>query len=264
MSSLLNTATTKLASLMIGKMYSSEDLACYEKGNHIPDLIVANLQVSVQSVLMPVIAKQQDSKKEVRKILRRSIMVSSYLIFPCMIGLAACSAPLVRLLYTEKWSAMIPYMQLFCIGYIPFLIHTANLQVIQALGRSDIYLKIEIVKQVFDLGIVLIALQFGPLMLAAAYVVEGFMAFFINAHPNKMLADYGCKEQLKDIAPTFLLSVFMGTCVLAVGKLPLSDIWMVLVQVAVGVGVYLAGSMILKIESFYYMLNFAKEFMHRR
>ncbi|EET61725.1 polysaccharide biosynthesis protein [Marvinbryantia formatexigens DSM 14469] len=264
LSSLMNNATTKLASLLIGLFYSAEELAYYEKGNHIPDLLIANVQTSVQSVLMPVIAKQQDERAEVRIILRRSIMTSSYIIFPCMTGLAACAAPLVRLLYTEKWNIMIPYMQIFCIAYMPWLIHTANLQVIQALGYSDIFLKIELIKQGLDFVLILVALPHGPLVLAEAYALEALIAFFINAYPNKKLVDYGCREQMRDICPVLLLSIFMGVCVLAVGQLPLADIWKLLLQVISGVAVYFGGSVIFKLESFTYMLKFAGDFFRRK
>lgn len=126
------------------------------------------------------------------------------------------------------------------------------------------FLKIELIKQGLDFVLILVALPHGPLVLAEAYALEALIAFFINAYPNKKLVDYGCREQMRDICPVLLLSIFMGVCVLAVGQLPLADIWKLLLQVISGVAVYFGGSVIFKLESFTYMLKFAGDFFRRK
>ena len=143
-SAFLDSLNSNLASLVIGKVYQTDTLAYYDKGRRIPNLVVSNLQASVQSVLFPVVAERQGEKEQVGIILRRSFTTAAYGIFPCMVGLAVCAETIIRLLYTEKWISMVPYMQLWCFIFAFYLLHTADLQVIQAVGRSDIILKIEL------------------------------------------------------------------------------------------------------------------------
>lgn len=262
-SSLLNTFTAKVANLIIGKYYSTSELAYYEKADHIPSLINANLHESFSSVLMPLMSEHQDSKAELKRIMHRSITTSSYVIFPVMIGLAACTRPLIIILYTEKWAAMIPYMQLMCLSYMFWMLHVANLQVIQATGRSDTFLKLEIIKQAISLAIVFVSIRYSVMALLIAETVESFLSFFINAYPNKKLANYGCFEQLKDLMPTLCLSVSMGALVLAIGMLPLNVYILLVLQVAAGVAFYVTGSILLKINSFYYILDVLKEIYHK-
>lgn len=262
-SSLLNSFTENISGLLIGKVYSADMLAYYDKGKNVPNLVVQNLQAAVQSVLFPVLAEQQSQKDRVKIILKLSILTSTYCVFPCMVGVAACAAPLIRVLFTEKWSAMIPYLQLWCFIYAFFLLHTANLQVIQALGRSDIYLKIEIIKQIISLIGIIIAIHFGALAILFSVCIVTIISFYINSQPNEELADYGCMEQIKDLLPIIILNAVMGTIVMLVGQLSLPDILLLPLQIMTGVIVYISGSALLKLDIFIYMLNTAKEVIHR-
>ena len=209
LSSFANTLMGNLTGLIVGKIYTAELLAYYDKGKNIPNLVVQNLQAAVQSVLFPVIAGNQNQKEEVKKILRKSILTSTYCIFPCMTGIAVCAEPLVRLLYTEKWLTMTPYLQLWCFCFAFYLWHTANLQVIQALGRSDIFLKIEIIKQFLSLGGILLSAPFGVLAMLVATCIVAVISLYINARPNVRLAGYGFGEQIKDVSPIICWAVLL-------------------------------------------------------
>ena len=150
-SALLDTVYNNLRSLIIGKIYSSADLAYYNEGKKFPNLIVTNINTSIDSVLLPAMSNEQDNRDKVKSMTRRSIMVSCYIMAPLMIGLACCASNIVTIVLTEKWLPCVFFLQIFCITYMFYPIHTANLNAIKAMGRSDLFLKMEICKKVVGL-----------------------------------------------------------------------------------------------------------------
>ena len=263
-SSLLDSLTSNLTSLIIGKMYPADTLGYYDKGQRLPRLVVENLQMSVQSVLFPVIAERQENRDKIKQVLRRSYVTSAYCIFPCMAGIAVCAEPIVRILYTEKWISMVPYVQVWCFIYAFYLLHTADLQVIQAVGRSDIFLKIEVIKQILSLAGILIAIPFGVMAMMLSMCAVTVISLYINARPNQELAGYGFTEHIKDIVPVIVLNIFMALAVSAAGKLPLPDMLLLAVQILTGAAVYTAGSVLLRMDSFLYIKETAGSFIRRR
>ncbi len=263
-SSLLNSLTTNLASLIVGRLYAAEALAYYEKGRSIPFLVVQNIQTAVQSVLFPVIAECQDERQRVRTILYQSLRTSAYCLFPCMVGIGVCAETLVRLLFTEKWMDMVPYLRLWCFVCAFFLLHTANLQVIQALGRSDIYLKIELIKQAMMLVSLAATAAFGTLAILRGMAAVAALSYAVNAWPNGRLVSYGFGKQVRDLLPILLLNVGMGFAVWLAGWLPLPDLLLLPVQAATGVLVYLGVSRVWKLDVFVQMTGLVKQLIRRR
>ena len=125
--------------LLIGKIYDSKSLGYYSRGNQFPSIIITNINGSIQSVMLSALSAKQDDIKRVKNMVRRSILSSSFIVFPLMVGLAVVAEPLVKLLLTDKWLPAVPFMQIFCASYIFWPIHTTNLQAINALGRSDVF-----------------------------------------------------------------------------------------------------------------------------
>ena len=136
-SSLLDTGYSNLRSLVIGKIYSPSDLAYYNQGDKLPSTVITNINTSIASVLLPTLASKQDDRKQLKNMTRRAIKTSTYIIAPLMMGLAFCAPPIVRLILTEKWVPCVPYLRIFCITYMFYPIHTANLNAINAMGLSD-------------------------------------------------------------------------------------------------------------------------------
>ncbi len=254
-SAFLETGYNELRTIIIGKMYSSADLAYYNKGKSFPDLVVTNINSSIQSVLFPAMSNEQDDKSAIKVITRRSIRISSYLMLPLMLGLALVAKPLITLLLTEKWLFCVPYLQISCFTLAFMPIHTANLQAIKALGRSDIFLRLEIIKKILALVILMLVMRFGVLAIAFSSVYVTVISSFINAFPNKKLINYNYKEQMRDIFNGFIPLFMMGICVWCVGKIPLHVFWILILQVLLGAFAYILGSYILKNESFFYILN---------
>lgn len=169
-SALLDTIYNNIRSLLIGKVYSSADLAYYNEGKKFPNLIVTNINSSINSVLLPAMSREQDDKDRVKNMTRRSIMVSCYIMAPLMIGLACCASNIVVVVLTEKWLPCVFFLQIFCITYMFYPIHTANLNAIKAMGRSDLFLKLEIWKKVIGL----------ILLLATLFISVKAMAYMCN------------------------------------------------------------------------------------
>lgn len=259
-SGLLDTLFQDIRSLVIGKKYDSETLAFYNRGKQFPQFIVNAVNSAVQSVMLPVMSAKQDDVSQVKEIARTSITVSSYIMLPMMAGLAGVAAPLIELLLTETWMPCVPYLQIYCFSLAFYPIHSCNLQAINAMGRSDIFLKMELIKK----GVGLILLLIGvfcfdsPIAIALTGVCTTFTSCFINAFPNKKLIGYSYLEQMKDILPSAFAAAAMLVCVLLIGMLQLPAIAILLIQVAAGVVVYVVLSVLLRLSSFKMLLHILK------
>lgn len=262
-SGLLDTVYNKLREIMIAVFYTDADLAYYNRGMTYPNLLVENINASIDSVLLPVLSAEQDHKEQVRNMTRRAIRISTYVMMPMMMGLAVCAEPLIRLLLTDKWQPCVPYLRIFCFSYAFYPLHTANLNAIKAMGRSDLFLKLEIIKKVFGVIILLVTLQYGVYVMALSLLFTSVMSQLINSWPNAKLLDYAYGHQLMDMLPAILLSLVMGAAVYPIQLFGWSD-WVTLpVQVIAGAAVYILGSVIFRLDSFSYLLGIMKKLMHR-
>jgi teichuronic acid exporter len=259
-SAMIDTVYRDLRSLIIGKMYNPAMLGFFNRGQQFPSLIVSNINGSIQSVMLPVLASQQDNRPRVKDMMRRAIVTSSFIIFPMMVGLAVTAEPLVKLLLTDKWLPAVPFLQIFCASYALWPIHTANLQAINALGRSDIFLKLEIIKKIIGLSILAVTVFYGVYAIALGQVLSGIVSTFINAYPNKKLLDYSYIEQWKDIMPSLLLSLVMGAVVYSFKWLGLPVLVTLIVQICTGVILYVGMAWMFKLECFSYLLNTLKDY----
>ena len=256
---LLDTVYLKLYPLIIGARFQADDTAFFDRGQNWPNLLVENVNASIDSVLLPVLSSRQDEKTRMREITRRAIKTSSFVMMPLMAGLAVCAEPLVRLLMTEKWLPCVPYMQVFCAIYALYPLHTANLNAIKAMGRSDVFLKLEIIKKLLETAILLLTLRLGVFYMALGRLALGLIAQLLNAWPNRRLLDYAYGQQLRDIAPALLLSLLMAACVWPVARLGLGDLPTLLIQVPLGAALYALGAWALRLESFRYVLGILKK-----
>lgn len=262
-SSLLDTVYNNLRNLIIGKMYSSADLAYYNQGDKFPKIIVTNINTSIDSVLLPTMSNEQDDRNRIKSMTRRAIKTSIYVMAPLMMGLAFCAESIVELVLTDKWLPCVPFLRLFCITYMFWPVHTANLNAIKAMGRSDCFLKIEIVKKIVGLFFLLSSMWFGVMAIAYSLLLSSILSQIINAWPNRQLLGYGYLEQVRDFAPGILLAIGMGICVYFIGFLPLPTIVTLLIQIIIGAVIYIGASALLKLEEFEYILGMVKSFLKK-
>lgn len=254
--SMLDTIYNNLSGLIIGKRYSSADLAYYNQAGKFPNLIVVNINSSIDSVLLPALSNEQDNKERLRAMTRRAMISSIYIMAPLMIGLACTAETVVRIVLTEKWLPCVPFLRIHCMVYLFYPVHTANLNAVAAQGRSDIFLKLEAAKKIAGVAVLLFTMWISVRAMAYGMLVTSILSQVINAWPNKKLLEYRYLEQLKDIMPAVFLAAVMGACISFVPLAGLPDMAVLLIQVVLGAAIYLAGSAVLKLDSFLYLWSF--------
>lgn len=263
-STLIDTVYNNIRSLIIGRMYSSSDLAFYNQGEKFPKMIVTNINSSIDSVLLPTMSSAQDDKERVKNMTRRAIKTSTYIMAPLMMGLVFCAPIIVELVLTNKWIGCVPFLRIFCITYMFYPVHTANLNAINSLGRSDLFLKLEIIKKIVGMILLLSTMWFGVMAMAYSLLVSSILNQIINSWPNKKLLNYGYVEQLKDILPGIMLAIFMGVVVYFLGFIKLPSIITLVIQIIVGGSIYIVMSMIFHLESFEYLSEMLKSLLNRK
>ena len=214
--------------------------------------------------MLPTLSSEQDNKEKVKTIVRRSIVTSSFVIFPAMVGLYAIAEPVVRILLTDKWLPCVPFLQIFCFIYALMPIHTANLQAINAIGRSDIFLKLEIYKKVIGITILIITIPHGVYSIALGGIISSIISSFINAYPNLKLINYSYKEQLQDIIPSAIISLIMGIVIYPIKFINMVPIVILMLQIVIGVIVYVIMAKIFKLECFIYLSSTLQELLGKR
>ncbi len=264
-SSLLDTGYKSLSQLVVGKRYIGDALAFYNRGQQYPTLIADNLTSVSLSVLFPAYSAHQDDKDRVREMVRKTNRSTSLMIFPMMAGLAAVATPFIRVLLTDKWLPTVPYMQLMCIVYALYPVEATDLQAINAIGRSDVYLKTEIIKKIF--GIIALAVSVfaftTPIAIAWSLVVTAVFSMLVTMIYMKLLFGYGWGAQLWDMTPPVLLSAVMWAAVYAASMIPVPDLPKLIIEIICGVAIYIALAVLLRLESFQYLWKSMRSYITR-
>lgn len=265
-SALLDTFYRNIRDLVIGKLFTPTDLGFYNRGDQFPKLIITNINTSIQSVLLPSLSTVQDDRVRLKSLARRSIKTSSFLILPLMTGLAAVARPLTLVILGEKWLPAVPFIQICCFSYAFWPIHTTNLSAINAIGRSDVFLKLEIIKKCYGFAFLAVAIYAfrSPIGIALSAAITAPLGSFVNAYPNKKLLNYGFIEQMGDFLPSFLLSVVMGGAVYFGGgllkeKLNIAPLPLLVLSFAFGICFYFIMAKLFRLESLSYLVKTIKK-----
>lgn len=253
----------ELRTLVVGRVYSSADLAYYNKGRQIPTLLTYNLSNTIMTVMFPAMANRSDDLLEVKQMAKRSVRVLSYILVPCMFGLSAVMEPMILLLYTEKWAQIIPFGQLLAVGMCVEIIGGLPLQALKAIGRSDVLLKLEIWKKPVYVLMLLLGIRFDVFTLAVLMVLYDFCSVALNMVHLQKYIPYGLKEQLRDLLPAYALGTVMMVLVYLIPSFD-SLILTLVVKIAAGVAIYLAGSILFRVDSFRYLLNILKGYIRKK
>ena len=260
--SLVDELYKELRTVVIGKLYTKNDLAFFDKGKQIPNIIVTNINTTISNVLFPAISKAQSNINDVKNMTRRSIKTSAFIMCPMMFGLAVIAEPLISLLLTDKWLPCVKYLQIYCIAYCFEPIQTANLQAIKAVGRSDILLKLEILKKGSNILILIAVMWHSVDAIAWSLIVTTLIAAFLNTLPNKKLIVYSYRELFCDMFASLALSGVMALIVYYVGTLlPFGNILKMTIQILLGGVIYLVGAIVFKVEAFTYLKTSALEYL---
>ena len=255
-----------IRSLVIGKKFSSDDLAYYDRGQKFPQIISHTLDSSIQSVMFPTMASVQDDKNKLAKMLRSAETMGAYVVIPVMFGLAAVSEAFIDLLLTDKWLPCVPYMQWLCIANAAVPITSSNLIAIKSTGRSDIYMRLEMIRRVVMLVILIISVVVfrSVLAIAVSFCISSWLDALITMTPVKRLIGYGIKGQLADLWKIFLASGVMFVSVQAMNLLQWSGYLLLPLQILAGGALYLLLGMLLRIEPQAAILTLLRKMLRKK
>lgn len=254
--SLLVSFYGNIRSLTIGKVYSAQDLAYYDKGSYYPNLIVVNVDTAMSGALFPAMSKEQQCIQRVKEIARRATKLSSYIMSPLLIGFAACAESFVLVLLTEKWMPMVPFLRIICVNLLFRAAQTATLQSIKAIGRSDLVLKMDIPVRIFGLASLFVAMKFGVMYIAISEVMVGLFGLILYSNVCGRVVGYKPREVWRDFGINSLQALIMGTVVWFLGKnLPFPTFIILFVQILLGGIIYIVISIVCKNENFFYLFK---------
>ncbi|MCF0125047.1 MAG: lipopolysaccharide biosynthesis protein, partial [Clostridia bacterium] len=241
LTTLIDNIYTDLRSLVVGKKFSAETLGFYDRGKQFPRFVINGINGAVQSVMLPAFSMKQDCKSDAKAMLNKSIVFTCFFLFPSMAILAGSGKSLILILLTEKWLNALPYMQIYCFTFAFWPIHTCNLQFINSVGRSDLFLKLEIIKKTISLALLIFAVIYfsSPLVIAMVGAISSIIDCFINAQPNRKLIGYPYERQMLDILPYLLISIAVFFLVGFIGYLKINVYLLFLLQVFTGYFFYL-------------------------
>lgn len=263
---ILNQGYLGVYDLVIGAQFTAGQLGLVSQGKKYPSALGGMLDGAIQPVMMSAVSRVQSDVGQVKRLTRRAMKTSTFVVAPCMVLFAVAAQPIVMILLGERWLECVPFLQMYCFVYALLPIHSSNLSALSGMGRSDINLKLEIIKKCIGGA----ALIFGAFVIRDVYVLvamamlTGVIATVVNAWPNKRVIGYSYFEQVRDICPAFLLSVAAGALAWAVGFVGLPDVATILLQALVMAAAYLGLAKLFRVEELSYLLSTAKEMLASR
>lgn len=252
LSNLVETIYTNIQSLIIGRWYTAKDLGYYSQAKKLEEVPTNSLSAIVNEVSFPIFSALQDDKKALLTGVRKNIKAITYLNFPLMVLMIVIAHPLINLLYGPKWSTSAPYFQILCISSMIYTLNTLNTNVIKSLGRSGIYLIVQLSKRLIGIGLIIAGIKlYGIYGLLWAVTSVGYISFFINAGINGKLIQYGIFKQIKDIGLCYLVAAAVGVITYYIGTLIPAHAYIVMaVQILVYVALYWGASLLFKFEGY--------------
>jgi O-antigen/teichoic acid export membrane protein len=265
-SGLLDQGYQSLSDLVIGKLFTSTDLGYVSQGKKYPLALGTMLDGAIQPVMLSAVSHIQDDSARVKRLARRGLKTSTFLIVPSMTAFAVAANPIVVLLLGEKWLPCVPFLQAYCFIYAMLPVHTTNLQVLNGMGRSDLFLRLEVEKKVVGLAILFVSafVMRSLTAIICGYVINTIIATFINAAPNKRVIGYSYLEQIRDICPAYGLSALAGAAAWPVGMLGLPLVLAIVVQVVLVYGIFAVLARLLHLEEYDYIVSTMREMRQRR
>lgn len=231
---LLDTAWKEIYQIVIGKCYSPATLGLYTRAKQFSDLCSSNLTSVVHRVSYPVLSSIQDNRDRLRSAYQRIIKTTMLPTFVLMLGVAACAESMIYVLIGEQWLECVPMLQIICTYGMLYPLHALNLNMLQVQGRSDLFLRLEIIKKIIAVGPLLLGIFVDIFLMLAGSIVTSLIAYYLNAYYSGPFLNYSIKEQIKDILPSFGVAVAMAVPVFAMSFIPLNPFILLPLQILVG------------------------------
>ncbi len=256
---LMNAIYTNVIFLFIGKLYDSRTLGYYHKGYGFPTLIMNNFDGAMNNVLFSSLSRIQDQNEESLNVLRRSMKISMYISAPAMLGLFVIAEPLVLFLLTDKWLPSVPFLQIVALGCLIWPL-SARIQAINAIGRSDVSLRINILLRVIGVALIVIFSRYNIYLLVLSTIIGEVIIAFVTSFVVKNMLGYTLKKQVLDIFPNVLIASIMAALIWPILLLGYSPFLTLTIQMSLGFLIYIFLSWLFKIESFIYLIDQMKTY----
>lgn len=247
-SALLDTTYNNIYTIVIGKRFSSTSLGVYSRADSLAQYPSSNITGVLQNVTFPVLSSIQDDTERLGNAYKRFLRMSAFVVFPLMIGLAAVADPLIRLVLTDKWAGSIYLLQIICFDMMWYPIHAINLNLLQVKGRSDYFLKLEIIKKTLGVVTLCATIPLGLVAMCYGRVFISVVCLGLNTYYTKKLVDYGFVKQMRELTHIFVHAMVMGVLVWLLVQSPLSQGLKLLTGVVAGGLYYIIGAYLMKFE----------------
>lgn len=245
-SALLDTIYNNVYTLVIGKVYSAKSLGYYSQASGLASVPALSINGMIQSVTFPVLAKIQNERERLHSIYRRFICLGAFMVFPLLIGLAAIAKPLILFMLGERWLPSAIYLQLLCFVFMWYPVHSLNLNLLQVLGRSDYFLKLEIIKKIQGVVVLCITVPMGLTAMCVGSVISSFISLICNTYYTRRLINYGFFDQMRDLFPILANCFVMAVIVWGIGFLLPTPLLQTVVGIVVGGVYYLVSAQLLR------------------
>jgi O-antigen/teichoic acid export membrane protein len=259
-SGLLDTVYSNIYPIVIGKFYSAAELGLYTQAKQYAGLPSGTLTGVLQQVTFPVLSQIQEDTERLGSSYRRMLRFTVFLVFPVMMGLVALAHPLVLALVTDKWAECVPYLQVICFASMWYPVHAINLNLLQVKGRSDLFLRLEVVKKAVITIAIFICVPFGVMGICIGSVCTSLICLAINTYYTGKLIHVGLARQMMDMTPTLLNSLVMGAAIYFVTMSIEDNVMKLAVGIPFGIALYLAVAWLFKMPE----LQEAIDIIHHR
>lgn len=264
LSSLLDTVFRNIYPIVIGKQFSATELGYFSKASGYAKLPATTFQGVMGQVTYPILCSIQENESRLRDAYRRLIRASAFIVFPMLMGLAALAKPFIIVLITEKWAPAIPYLQILCFAVMWYPVHVLNLNLLTVKGRSDLFLRLEIIKKVLAVCIIFISVPLGIIAMCFGEVVTSVLCLFINTYYTGKLIKVGFMKQMQDLTPTLLYALSMGALVWFVIQWIPNMLMQIIIGILVGVIYYIGIAKLTKSADLEYIIILLKENVIKR
>lgn len=262
-SGLIDTTWREIYQVVIGKCYSAAVLGQYTRAQQFATISSSNLTSIVQRVAYPVLSSIQDDRERLREAYRHVIKITMFVTFLLMLGMAAAAEPMVRALVGEQWLPAVPLLQIICFSYMQYPLHALNLNMLQVQGRSDLFLKLEIIKKIVAAGPILLGIFINIYWMLIGSIFAGLFAYYLNAYYSGAFLKYSIWQQIKDISRSFVIALFMAAIVYGISYLPLSPFILLSLQITVGALIVWILCAFFKLEEYLELKNIVFSFISK-
>ena len=262
-SGLIDTVWREIYQVVIGKFYSPATLGQYTRAHQFGSIFSTNLTAVVQRVSYPVLSEIQDDVSKLKNAYKKVIKVTMLITFCCMLGLAAIAEPMIVSLIGDQWLPAVPFLQILCFSMMLYPLHAINLNMLQVQGRSDLFLRLEIIKKIIAVVPLLLGIFVNIYLMLFGSVITGFIAYYLNAFYSGKFLNYSILEQVRDIIPSFIIAMIMAVSVWGISFINLPSVALLAIQLSAGVVIIILLCESVRLDSYLEIKHIALTFINK-